>query len=384
MNPTPPPIPLSRPSFGSEEEVAVAECLRSGWITSGPRVLEFEREFAKLCDTEDAVATTSCTAALHLALWCLDLKPGDEVVTPSLTWTSVPNLVAILGGRPIFADVEPETLCVDPQEVARRITPKTRAIAPVHFSGRAADLAAIRKIAASRGIPVIEDAAHAIGGQALGRPIGSHSELVAFSFHPNKNITTGDGGMLTGTDRASLKRARALRYHGVSRDTYRRIGGTSLPFYDADTPGVKYVMTDIAAAIGLVQLRKLAAFNAARRRLAKSYRERLRDLEDQVAVPAEESRPAHSHTWHLFTIRLQDRDGLRDRVMQSLLDAGIGVGYHYKPAHELAWVRERGWYSALPHTERIGRTIMSLPLYPDMEEAEVDRVVAALKHALRG
>lgn len=383
MSAKPPPVPLSRPSFGPEEESAVIDCLRSGWITSGPRVAEFERAFAALCGTEEAVATTSCTAALHLALWSLDLKPGDEVITPALTWVSVPNLVALLGGRAVFADIDPDTLCMDPREIERLITPRTRAIVPVHFAGRAADIKAIRDIAQSRKLPVIEDAAHAVGGSALGRPIGSHSELVAFSFHPNKNITTGDGGMLTGTDREKLARARRLRYHGVSRDTYRRIGGASLPFYDAEAPGVKYVMTDIAAAIGLEQIKKLAAFNAARRRIAQLYRERLKGLGERLKIPAEESRAGHTHTWHLFTPCLEDRDGHRDRVMQTLLDAGIGVGYHYKPAHELAWIRERGWNRALPHTERVGRTIISLPLYPGLSDADVDRVADALAGALR-
>ena len=383
MNAKLPPVPLSRPAFGPEEEAAVLDCLRSGWITSGPRVTEFEKAFARLCGTEEAVATTSCTAALHLALWSLDLQPDDEVITPSLTWVSVPNLAGILGARPVFADVDPDTLCVDPRDIERLITPRTRAIAPVHFAGRAADIKAIRELAQARGIVVVEDAAHAIGGTALGKPVGSHAELVAFSFHPNKNITTGDGGMLTGTDGEKLRKARQLRYHGVSRDTYRKASSTSLPFYDAQVPGVKYVMTDIAAAIGIEQLKKLEGFNATRKRLAGLYLERLRGLSGQLRLPAEETRQGHTHTWHLFVVCVEDREGLRDRVMQAMLDGGIGVGYHYKPAHELAWIRGRGWHRSLPHTERIGRTILSLPLHPGLSEADVDRVSDTLARALR-
>jgi len=207
-------IALSRPAFGVEEEQAAAACIRSGWVTSGPRVAEFEKEFARAVGCEDAVAVSSGTAALHLALWLLDLAPGDEVITPSLTWVSVPNLVAILGGKPVFCDVDPETLNIDLAQAEKLVTPRTRAIVPVHFGGRAVDMEALGAFAKRHGLEVIEDAAHAIGGMQDGRPIGSHSGLVAFSFHPNKNISTGEGGMLSGTDAAKLKKARLLRYHG--------------------------------------------------------------------------------------------------------------------------------------------------------------------------
>ena len=376
-------IPLSRPSFGKEEESAVLECLRSGWVSAGPRVAEFEQAFAKLTGTDEAVATSSGTAALHLALWSLGLQPGDEVITPSFTWVSVPNLITLLGARPVFCDVDPETLCLDLQDAATVVTSRTKAIVTVHFAGRACDMDAIRSFAAAHRLVVIEDAAHAVGGAFQGRPIGSHSPLCAFSFHPNKNITTCEGGMLTGLDHDRLAFARRHRYHGVTRDTYKRMGGGQLPYYDEAEPGLKYIMTDVMAAIGLRQLAKVERFNATRARLAKRYREGLHALAGRVWVPPEDIRKESRHVWHLFTIRVEDIPGYRDHVMTKLEERGIGVGWHYRPVHELEWVRARNWGRPLPHTETIGRTILSLPLYPNMTNAQVDRVVAVLGDVLK-
>ena len=376
-------IALSRPAFGVEEEQAAAACIRSGWVTSGPRVAEFEKEFARAVGCEDAVAVSSGTAALHLALWLLDLAPGDEVITPSLTWVSVPNLVAILGGKPVFCDVDPETLNIDLAQAEKLVTPRTRAIVPVHFGGRAVDMEALGAFAKRHGLEVIEDAAHAIGGMQDGRPIGSHSGLVAFSFHPNKNISTGEGGMLSGTDAAKLKKARLLRYHGLTRDTnFRQSSTTQLPHYNVVLPGVKYIMTDIAGSIGLCQLAKLDSLNARRAALAARYRDNLRSLSNRVWVPSDDEGAGNRHAWHIFTIRLKDEADLRDRVMRNLLDRGIGVGLHYLPVHKMDWIVDRGLSSDLPMTERIGRTILSLPLHPGLTDAQVDIVCDRLGQAL--
>lgn len=375
-------IPLCRPIFGDDEIASVAECLRSGWVTSGPKVAEFERSFAALCGTEEALATSSGTAALHLALLSLDLRPGDEVITPALTWVSVPNLVALLGARPVFCEVDPATLNIDVADAARLITERTRAIVPVHFAGRPVDLSAVHALATTRDIVVIEDACHAIGSRYADRPIGSHSDLVAFSFHPNKNISTGEGGMLTGRDRARLSRARELRYHGVTRNSFAPVSGRQLPYYDDVRPGLKYIMTDIAASIGLCQLTKLERFNQARASIAERYREALAPLANYIWIPPDETTLANRHSWHLFTIRVKERDGLRDAVMQGLLDSGIGVGLHYRPVHEMVWVRQRGLACSLPVTESIGKTILSLPLYPDLTNEQVQRVVDALRAVL--
>jgi len=375
-------IPLTRPCFGPEEEAAVSDCLRSGWLTAGPRVSMFERAFADFVGAPGAVAVSSGTAALHLALWSLDLQPGDEVITPSLTWVSAPNVIALLGARPRFCDVDPETLCLDIEDAASLVNERTRAIVPVHFAGRTCDMAALHAFAVAHDIAIIEDAAHAIGSEYGGRRIGAHSGMCAFSFHPNKNITTGEGGMLTGLDEDRLAFARLHRYHGLTRDTFVRMRAEKLPHYDDKSPGLKYIMTDVAAAIGACQLEKLEGFNRSRAALAAAYRERLHPLADRVWFPADDTAPGRRHAWHLFTVCVADRPGLREAVMSGLKRRGIGFGLHYLPVHEMSWVRERAWGRPLPVAERLGRTLLSLPMYPALTEGDVARVVSALEGAL--
>lgn len=372
-------IPLARVCFSGEEEREVLECLRSGWITTGPRVAAFEKAFAEFVGAPDAVAVSSGTAALHLALLTLDLQPGDEVITPSLTWLSVPNLVCFLGARPVFCDVNPRTLCLDIADVERCITPKTRAIVPVHFAGRPAPLNEIHALARRFNFSVIEDACHAIGAEYSGRRIGSHSGLCAFSFHPNKNMTTAEGGMLTGTDVERLKVARLLRFHGVSRDTFQRVGLGNLPHYESLFPGYKYNMTDLAASLGLIQLKKVREFNLEREQIAGKYQLLLAD-ERRIWVA---HASASLHAWHLFNICVQDEAGLRERVMQALLDEGIQTGLHYLPVHRMPWFTQNA-HRALPETERIGRTIMSLPLFPGMTDEQIERVAKSLLEAING
>lgn len=375
-------IPLSRPTFSKQEEDAVIECLRSGWVTAGPRVQEFEKAFCAQMQTTDAVATTSGTAALHLALWSLNLAPGDEVITPSMTWVSVPNVAALLGLRPVFCDIDDQTLNIDLEDAARCMSPRTKAIVPVHFAGHPCDMTAVHAFARTHGLHVIEDAAHAVGGQQGGKPIGSNSALVAFSFHPNKNMSTGDGGMLTGLDTERLDRARMLRYHAVSRASHRTIGERLQ--YDCSEPGLKYVMTDIAASIGLVQLTKLEHMNAARAAVAKQYLERLAPLAKagKIILPSTTSQDGDLHTWHLFTVRIQGPKERREHVLAALTEKNIGVGMHYCPVHTMQWVREKQWSRDLPVTEKIAGEIMSLPLHPELTASQVERVCDALTSAL--
>jgi len=354
----------------------VVDCLRSGWIGAGPRGVEFERRFADYVGSDDAVATSSGTAALRLALWSLDLRPGDEVITTAFTWVSVPNLVAVLGGTPVFCDIDAETLNLDLADVERRITPRTKAIVPVHFAGRPVDLDRLHAIAEAHGLVAIEDASHALGGQYAGRPVGAGSALAAFSFHPAKNITTGEGGMLTGRDVERLNRARGRRYHGVTRDA----SGPRLD-YDVVEPGLKYTLSDIGAALGLVQLGKLEDFVAVRAQRAARYQERLAPLPGVWTAPPE-TRAGCRHAWHLYNIRLDDHAGLRDRVASRLTQDGVGVGLHYRPVHEMTWSRNRGTYRPLPVSEAVGRTILSLPLHPGLSEADVDYVAERLAAAL--
>jgi len=375
-------IPFAKISISENEEQEIIACLRSGWITTGPRVAAFEKAFAEFVGCEDAVAVSSGTAALHLSLMTLNLSPGDEIITPSLTWVSVPNLITLMGAKPVFCDVDSQTLNIDCVDLERRITPQTRAIVPVHFAGRPCNLAKIRELAASHGLVVIEDACHAIGAKFDNIRIGSHSPLCAFSFHPNKNMTTAEGGMLTGNDRERLRKARLLRFHGVSRDTFQRIGLGSLPHYESIFPGLKYNMTDLAASIGMHQIKKVASFNAARSVLVCAYQEALSSLTEVLWLAPPNSGEDHTHAWHLFNVCVRDEEGLRERVMQSMLDNGVQIGLHYSPVHLMESMRIHGRMPHLPVTERIGRTIMSLPLFPDMTIVQVERVVHLLRKAL--
>jgi dTDP-4-amino-4,6-dideoxygalactose transaminase len=373
-----PPIPLSRPAMSAAEEAAAVAVLRSGWLTSGPKVKEFEAAFAAATGVADAIATSSGTAALHVGLHALGVGPGDEVITPSLTWVSAPNVICQTGARPVFCEVDPTTLDIDLDDVARLVTSRTKVIMPVDFGGRAVAMAPLMAFARARGLHVLEDASHAIGAVLHGRPVGSLADLTAFSFHPNKNITTGEGGMLVGNDPDLIRRSRSFRYHGVTRDSLNRHRNQGMLDYDAAAPGLKLVMGDIAAAVGLVQLGRLEAFITDRARLADAYFQGLAPFANAITLPAREDRPDCRHAWHLFTIRLPDRDGLRDRLAAALAEAAIGSGWHYRPVHELAWVVERGFSRPMPCTEAIGRTILSLPLFPSLGLDDVERVCATV------
>lgn len=374
-------IPFARVIFSEAEEEEVLECMRSGWITSGPRVAAFEKAFAEFVGSEDAVAVSCGTAALHLALWMLDLQDGNEVITPSLTWVSVPNLVTVLGGRPVFCEVEQDTLNMDLNDLEGLITPRTKAIVPVHYAGRPVDLDAIHALADPKGIYVIEDACHAIGAEYKSRRIGVHSGICAFSFHPNKNMTTAEGGMLTGTDAEKLKQARLLRFHGVSRDTFKRTGSGQLPHYETIFPGLKLNMTDLVASIGVHQLRKVEEFNRERERVISVYRERLAGLRERVWFPDECADKGSRHAWHLANVRFEDKPDLREKVMTFMIEQGVQVGLHYLPVHLMKGMQDKSFGRSLPVTEKIGRTIMSLPLFPGMTDDEIGFVVETLKKA---
>src|SRR5262245_12917683 len=291
-------LPFSKPSIGEEEIAEVADCLRSGWITTGPRTERFEKEFAAYVGARHAVALSSGTAALHCVYWSLGIGPGDEVICPSLTWPATASMAAVLGARVVFADIDPRTLQVDPRDIARRVTDRTKAIVPVHFAGAPADLDAIKAIAGSR-IAIVEDAAHAAGASHNGIRIGGSGNAAIFSFHPIKDMTTGEGGMLTTDDEELARKVRLFKFHGVSRDAWKAEGAGSTAHYGTVFPGFKYNLTDIASAIGLHQLRKLDGFIARRTALAARYLEGLDGLPG-VELPRAPSYP-HAHAWHLFT-----------------------------------------------------------------------------------
>jgi len=373
-------LPMSRPAIGEEEIEAVAASMRSGWITSGPRVAELEDRFRALTGAPHAVAVASATAGMHLVLTALHVGPGDEVVTPSMTFASTVNQIALRGATPVFADSDYGTLLVDPGDLARRITARTKAVVPVHFAGAPADLDPIREAAGRAGIPVIEDAAHAVGTAYRGKPAGGQGSIAVYSFHPIKNVTTGEGGMVTCFDEGLAKALRLLRFHGIERDAWKRYGKGGTPHYDIREPGYKYNLTDIQAAIGVVQMRKVAALNARRAALAARYLSGLRGLAG-VDLPVSPAYP-HEHSWHLFIVKVAAMD--RDAFIGRLAEYNIGVGLHFPPCHLLSFVRKRFGTKEgdLPGCERAGSRILSLPLFPGMADADVDYVCAAVREIL--
>jgi UDP-4-amino-4-deoxy-L-arabinose-oxoglutarate aminotransferase len=381
-------LAFSRPNIDERDIEEVVACLRSGWITSGPRVLQFERMFCDRLGVPDAVAVNSATAGLHLVLHAMGIGPGDEVVVPSLTWVSTANMVEMLGARAVLADIDPATLQLDPADVRRRLTARTRAVIPVHFAGAPVDLDAIQEAIqgaiGGRDVAIVEDAAHALGTSYRGREIGSQSRAAVFSFHPTKNITTGEGGMIVCGDSGLAARVRSLRSHGISRDAWSRHDGGSSPRYEVTEPGYKYNLTDMQAALGLGQFARLDAIIAQRRHLAERYDHLLAGLAGVRPI----ARPAYdfTHAWHLYVVRLSlDQLSLdRDGVMAALARENIGTGLHFVALHEQAYYRARlASEDALPHASAASEAIMSLPLYPGLSEADQDDVVEALRRVLK-
>ncbi|WP_225182216.1 UDP-4-amino-4-deoxy-L-arabinose aminotransferase [Pectobacterium aroidearum] len=373
-------LPFSRPSMGEEEIAAVAEVLRSGWITTGPKCQQLEQAFCQQVGCRQAIAVSSATGGMHVTLMALGIGPGDEVITPSQTWVSTVNMITLLGAEPVMVDVDRHTLMVRPQDIEAAITPKTKAIIPVHYAGAPADLTALRALSERYGIPLIEDAAHAVGTQYRDEWIGARGTAI-FSFHAIKNITCAEGGMVVTDDEALAERIRSLKFHGLGVDAFDRQRQGRKPQAEVVTPGFKYNLADINAAIALVQLDKLPAINARRQQLAARYLTQLRSLPLQpLAVPDY----PHLHAWHLFMVRVDEtRCGIsRDGLMAALQTHGIGTGLHFRAVHTQKYYRERYPHLHLPATEWNSASLMTLPLFPDMQDSDVDRVVAALTSIL--
>jgi len=366
-------LPFSRPSIGEEEIREVTDCLRSGWITTGPRTARFEEAFAAYVGARHALAFASGTAALHGAYWALDLQPGDEVICPSLTWPATATMARVLGARIVFADIDPATRLIDPADVARKITRRTRAVVPVHFAGAPADLDALREAVGKDGV-LVEDAAHAAGAEYKGRRIGGGGNPAIFSFHPIKNLTTGEGGMLTTGEDGLAARLRLFRFHGVSRDAWKAYGAAGAARYDTVLPGFKYNLTDLASALGIHQLRKLDAFLERRRQIAERYLRGLKGLRG-IELPAAPPYP-HRHAWHLFTVLVEHRDAF----MARLREENIGTGLHFEAVHRSTLYAPGA--PSLPRTEYVCDRIVSLPLYPGMTDQDADDVLVAVRRAL--
>jgi dTDP-4-amino-4,6-dideoxygalactose transaminase len=370
-------IPVARPSLGEREEVAVLEVLRSGWITQGPRVAEFERAFSAYIGCRHAIAVSSCTTALQLALLAQGVGPGDEVICPSLSFIATANSIASTGATPVFADIDLATYNLDSAQVEALITGRTRAILAVHQIGLAAEMDALYAIAQRHGLPIIEDAACAIGssynGELIGRPIG---RMACFSFHPRKILTTGEGGMITTDEDELAERLRRLRQHAMSLSDVARHNAHTIATETYDEVGYNYRMTDMQAAIGLVQLERLPDFLARRRALAARYTQALQSLAwlQCPTVPAN-----CEHNYQSYMVRLTDgTSATRDNIMQILLERKISTRRSIMAIHREAPYRSSRWDASLPITNQVTETGFILPLFHEMTEEDQDRVVDAL------
>lgn len=376
-------LPLCRPLISEEEISAVADVLRSGWITTGPKTAEFEERFRDHVGARGAVALASATAGMHLTLHALGIGPGDEVVTPSLTWVSTVNLIVLAGATPVFADVDRDTLVVTASSIKPCLTPRTRLIVPVHFAGGAVDMAPIRALAAERDLAVVEDAAHATATCFEGQPVGRRGTAI-FSFHPIKNMTTGEGGIVCSDDERLLAAIRRARFHGLGVDAWDRTAQGRAPQAEVIEPGFKYNPTDVAAALGIGQLARLDEFTERRRLLAEVYRERLAGVAEilPIAIPPGTTR----HSWSLYVVRLDtELAGIsRDELIERLRRDNVGSGLHFRPAHQHAYYREHPdrWRGELPNTEWNSGRILSLPLFPGMTVEDVHEVVEVLEEAI--
>jgi UDP-4-amino-4-deoxy-L-arabinose-oxoglutarate aminotransferase len=370
-------LPFSRPAMGQEELDAVSEVLQSGWITTGPKNQELEQAFCELTGNKHAIAVSSATAGMHVALMALGLQAGDEVITPSLTWVSTLNMIVLLGAEPVMIDVDRDTLMVTPSSIEAAITPRTRAIIPVHYAGVPADIDAIRAIGERHGIPVIEDAAHAAGTHYKGKHVGGRGTAI-FSFHAIKNMTCAEGGLIVTDDEQFANKMRSLKFHGLGVDAFDRQTLGRAPQAEVIAPGYKYNLADINAAIALVQLKKLEQNNARRTEIAERY---LAELVNTPYLPLIRPQWQHKHAWHLFIIRVDEsRCGItRNELMDALKAKGIGTGLHFRAAHTQKYYRERYPALSLPDTEWNSERICSIPLFPTMSDDDVTRVITALR-----
>lgn len=366
-------IPFNRPWIDETEIAAVSEVLASKWISTGVRVREFERAFAEYLGVKHAIAVSSCTAALHLSLVVTGVGSGAEVITTPYTFTATAEAIRYVGAKPVFVDIDPHTLNIDIPKVKQAITPHTKAIMPVHIAGLPCDMDALRDICRNHNLVLIDDAAHAIPTEYKGQYIGTLGDLSAFSFYANKNITTGEGGMITTNSDALAEPLRTMRLHGIDKDAWARQSQRSIWRYQIAREGYKYNMTDIQAAMGLCQLMKLNKQHERRRNLAQIYQTELAKF-TEIKTPAAPRNPSE-HAWHLYILQLHT--GNRDEFVESLRDANIECSVHYIPLHLFQFYQEQYGYRVgdFPDAEAAYERVVSLPLHPGLTETDVHLVI---------
>ena len=381
-------LPFALPEIGEDEINEVVDTLRSGWVTTGPKARRFEQDFAAFLGEPqiECISVNSATAGLHLALEAIGIGPGDEVITTTHTFTATAEVVRYLGADVVLVDIDPATLNIDPKLVEAAITPRTKAIVPVHYAGLAVDMIAILDIARKHGLRVVEDAAHALPTTLEKELIGTMgSDATVFSFYANKTMTTGEGGMLVTRNAELAKRAKVMRLHGINRDAFDRFTA-KVPswYYEIVAPGFKYNLTDIAAALGIHQLKRIPAFQARREQIAQQYLGAFVDLPlIMPPLPVE----GDTHSWHLFVLRLaDDLEMERDAFIEQMYARGIGCSVHYIPLHLQPYWRER--YSLrpeqFPHSQKAYERMLSIPLYTAMTDADVQRVITAVREIVQG
>ena len=379
-------IPFALPDIGDDEIAEVVDTLRSGWITTGPKTRRFEEDFTSYLGDPGlhSLAVNSATAGLHLALEALGIGPGDEVITTTHTFTATAEVVRYLGADVVLVDIDPATLCIDVAAVEAAITPRTKAVIPVHYAGLAADMATLLPLARRHGLKVVEDAAHALPTTCGGELVGTlGSDVTVFSFYANKTMTTGEGGMVVTRDAAIAKRVQVMRLHGINRDAFDRFTAKAPSwYYEIVAPGFKYNLTDIASAMGIHQLRRSRGFQATRAAIAARYDAAFADL--PLITPPQPA-AGDTHAWHLYVLRLADGAKLtRDGLIDGLYAAGIGCSVHYIPLHLQPYWRERYDLTPerFPHSQHAYERMLSLPLYTRMDDSQIERVMAAVRALL--
>jgi perosamine synthetase len=372
-------IPYGRQSIDEDDIRAVVDVLRSDWLTTGPKVVEFEQSFAEFVGAKEAVAVNSGTAALHAAMFALKIEPGDEVIVPAITFAATANCVVFQGGTPVFADVNPDTLLIEPEQVESKINSRTRAVVAMDYAGHPADYDRLRNITDKHGIALAADACHALGAEYKNKKVGTLADLNIFSFHPVKHITTGEGGMITTDDTELARKMRIFRNHGITSDHHQR-EATGSWFYQMVDLGFNYRLSDIQCALGISQLRKLPKWLDRRRQIAQQY--------NQAFAQISAIRPLHVedyiiHAYHLYVVQLEDRftEIDRDKTFSHLRQKGIGVNVHYIPVHlHLFYQKRFGTFPGLcPQAEAAFDQIISLPIFPDMEDRMVNRVIDVIR-----